>query len=401
MKKILLMLCVVISCNLMAEEKKYLVDGLWYELFTNVTTQEVQARVFNPNYPDPYPEGDIVIPDQVLINGQNYIVSVIRDSAFEAAEYGKKTWLPNTLKKIGAWAIGCPFVLDDCPGYATVTNVPESLEIIEDAAFGWTTLPETVNLPNIRFIGPSAMCTTNIKSIRFGSNLSAIHSHALAATQITELIFEDGNHTSYYNGTHPYISNLAFMIMPLKELKLPKWENMALGDCVISNCSELERVVFPDVEYIEYGYDYYFHPSAIITTRVYGCFIYHCPKLKEVVCDGENPPEITALEGFKDRHVVWGRDVDAFDIVDNMEGCVLKVPAGSEALYRAHPVWGRFQTILGFENGDYDLVSINSVKTDENSEPVYYNLQGIQVKDPVKGQLYIRKAGAETTKVIM
>lgn len=91
MKKILLMLCVAISCNLMAEENKYLVDGLWYELFTNVTTQEVQARVFNPNYPDPYPEGDIVIPDQVLINGQNYIVSVIRDSAFEAAEYGCQT----------------------------------------------------------------------------------------------------------------------------------------------------------------------------------------------------------------------------------------------------------------------------------------------------------------------
>ena len=119
------------------------------------------------------------------------------------------------------------------------------------------------------------------------------------------------------------------------------------------------------------------------------------------MCDGKNPPEVTALEGFKDRHVAWGCDVDAFDIVDNMDGCVLKVPAGSEELYRADPVWGRFQTILGFENGDYNLVSINSVKADENSEPVYYNLQGIQVKEPVKGQIYIRKAGAETTKVIM
>ena len=402
MKKILLMLCVAISCNLMAEENKYLVDGLWYELITDVTTQEVQARVFNPNYPHPYPEGDVVIPDQVLINGQNYTVSAIRGFTFETAEYGKKIWLPNTLKTIGAWAIGAPFLYEDCPGYATVTNVPESLEIIEDAAFGWTTLPESVNLPNIRFIGPSAIrCAKNINSLRLGSNLSAIHSHALSGAPITELIFEDGNHTSYYNGTHPYISNLAFMIMPLKELKLPKWENMALGDCVISNCSELERVVFPDVEYIEYGYDYYFRPSAIIKTRVYGCFIYHCPKLKEVVCDGKNPPEITALEGFKDRNVDWGRDVDAFDIVDNMDGCVLKVPAGSEELYRAHPVWGRFQTILGFENGDYDLLSINSVEADENAAPVYYNLQGIQVKDPVKGQLYIRKAGAETTKVIM
>ena len=84
-----------------------------------------------------------------------------------------------------------------------------------------------------------------------------------------------------------------------------------------------------------------------------------------------------------------------------MDGCVLKVPAGSEALYRAHPVWGRFQTILGFENGDYNLVSINSVEADKDATPVYYNLQGIQVKEPVKGQLYIRKAGAETTKVIL
>ena len=401
MKKILLMLCVVISCNLMAEENKYLIDGLWYELFTDNTMEDVQARVSNVKYSDGYSDGDVVIPDKVLINDRNYIVSAVGDFAFDIAEYGKKIWLPNTIKTIGAWAIGCPYLLGDCPGYATVTNVPESLEIIEDAAFGWTTLPDIICLPFVKFLGPTAFGGTNIKSLRLGGKLSAIHSYALAETKITELIFEDGKQTSYYNGTHPYISNWAFLSMPITELKLPKWENMALGDCVIAHCLELERLVFPDVECIEYGYDYYFYPSAMETTKVYGCFISDCPKLKEIVCDGENPPEITALEGFKDCNVVWGRDVDAFDIVDNMEGCVLKVPAGSEALYRAHPVWGRFQTILGFENGDYDLVSINSVEADKDATPVYYNLQGIQVKEPVKGLLYIRKAGAETTKVIM
>ncbi len=401
MKKILLMLCVVISCNLMAEENKYLVDGLWYELFTDNSMNQVQARLTTGYHSDECLDGDIIVPSEVFVNDRYYTVSAINEDALAWVNYGQNISMANTIKEIGAWAIGAPFLYEDYPGYATVVNMSESLEVIDDAALGWTTLPESVYLPNIRFIGPSAMCgTKNIKSLRLGANLSAIHTHALSGAPITELFFEDGNHTSYHNGTHPYISNCVFTEMPIRELKLPKWENMALGDCVIANCYELERVVFPDVEYIEYGYDYYFYPSAIVTTRVYGCFIRNCPTLKEVVCDGKNPPEITDLEGFKDRNVVWGRDVEAFDIVDNMDGCVLKVPAGSEALYRAHPVWGRFQTILGFENGDYNLVSINTVKADENSEPVYYNLQGIQVKDPVKGQLYIRKSGTQTAKVV-
>jgi len=386
----------------------YCVNNIYYKLLASSDNVQKSAMVIGPwAYDSDYqfPSGDIIIPEYINIEGETYFITAIDDEAFQSVGYDSKIILPNGLKTIGKWSIGSAF----SPGghYTRVANVPESIEIIDEAAFGWTTLPDTIDLPDIQFIGSNAFMATNTKYMRLGSNLRAIHSYAFEGSEISELVFDDGSSTfyndidSYYLSNCPYLSNYSFKSMAIKELKLPKWNNMAIGDAAVWGNPELERVIFPDVETIEYGYAFYFTPSMIIGTKCCGCFIAKCEKIKEVVCMGENPPEITNLEGFKYRDIEWEGDVECFNIVDNMEGCVLKVPAGSEELYRADPVWGRFQTILGFETGDYDLVSINSVEADENSEPVYYNLQGIQVKEPVKGQLYIRKAGSETTKVIL
>lgn len=49
---------------------------------------------------------------------------------------------------------------------------------------------------------------------------------------------------------------------------------------------------------------------------------------------------------------------------------------------------------------DLSLASINGVDADE-ATPVYYNMQGIRVANPEKGQILIRKAGSKVSKVVI
>lgn len=88
-------------------------------------------------------------------------------------------------------------------------------------------------------------------------------------------------------------------------------------------------------------------------------------------------------------------------ITDDYSLCVLKVPQGSENLYRADPVWGRFEHIEGFAPGEYSgSGEATIVDVIPESAPVYYNLQGFRVADPVKGRLYIRVTDTKSAKVI-
>ena len=50
---------------------------------------------------------------------------------------------------------------------------------------------------------------------------------------------------------------------------------------------------------------------------------------------------------------------------------------------------------------DYGISTVITEMEDyEMSEPEYYNLQGIRIAEPVKGQLYILVRGREATKII-
>lgn len=121
-----------------------------------------------------------------------------------------------------------------------------------------------------------------------------------------------------------------------------------------------------------------------------------CEKLAEIVCLGSVPPELTGIDETAkyDNHT-------GFWITDNMDQCILKVPAGSEEKYRQDPVWGKFKTIYGFENCDYTSISTVPAAEQSESAPVYYNMQGIKVTNPTKGQLYIRTTGSKTEKIVL
>ena len=377
------------------------IDGIYYESYIDQQNGNEYAAVAYNTYPDGYPETDIIIPKTVTINGKTLEVKRISAGALDWVVYKniRHIALPDGIISIDECAIGSPTPNEE---YARTVSVdlPESIETLYDACLCSTIIKEDLNLPNIRSIGPMTLSDTPIKKLTLGGNLSAVGWLAFSGADIEELIFEDDNHTDYFFGLKPFLSNGAFDGMKIKELKLPKWENMAIGDCVATSCNELERVVFPDIPYFEYGYNFYCYQNVTSIVGVYGYFFRDCPKLNEIVCLGTEPPIILGLEDFASINVCRPNECQTFEFMDNIDNCILKVPAGSEQAYRNDPVWGKFKTILGFENGDY--TSISSVPSADSNDavPVYYNLQGIKVSNPAKGQLYIRATGSTAEKVI-
>ncbi len=403
MKKIITMMLAMAALSVGATEKKYYVDGLFYELIggDGAKTAQVVSAEYS-EFPDGFPEGDIVVPETVAIEGESYKVTNIGDGALYFDMEKRKIYLPSSIAGIGNAAFGDYIQWGFAGNERTVEMaIPESVEIIGTSGLSYINAQEELNLPNIKKIYACGLYNVSSRKIALGPELKVVGNGAFVGCELDELVFED--ELAPRSDDSPMLARRAFNEIKLKELKMPKWEHMRLGDCVGFNCRILERVIFPDIKTIEYCYNDgpSGEPWITLTPVIYGYFFMSCPKLKEMVCLGDIPPQITNIDKLDQYRGILQRGTDTFDFMDNMDGCVLKVPAGSEALYRAHPVWGRFQTILGFENGDYNLVSINSVEADKDVTPVYYNLQGIQVKEPVKGQLYIRKAGAETTKVIM
>lgn len=381
MKRIIAMLCAMVALSALAQEPGLVIDGLRYIL------RGGEFVAVKGLYSDA-PAGDVIIKDYVEIDGNTYPVSVIE---FITDADGRKIIIPQTVKEIRGRLEG-----------AILDGLPVSLEACGFEAFTDVNLPETVNLPQSKDIGPDSFKgAKGVKKIILGHNLERLGAYAFWGTEISEVIFEDGGQE---NGTSHCISNMAVYGMSrLKEIKLPKWSNLELGDCVIRGCENLERVIFPDIPTIEYGYCLYYSGFDIMNRNVpvYGYLFKDCPKLKEIVCLGETPVEITNIDNFKEKNEWVHNTAEEFTFMDNMDGCVLKVPAGSEALYRAHPVWGRFKTILGFKNGDYGTTAIIAPAAYEAAaEPVYYNLQGMHIQDPVKGQLYIRTIGSKTDKVV-
>ena len=79
----------------------------------------------------------------------------------------------------------------------------------------------------------------------------------------------------------------------------------------------------------------------------------------------------------------------------------LVVPVGSKALYQAHEEWGQFGNII---EDDKVVDGIDDVLAEDlsSSEPVeYFNLSGRKVNAPLAPGFYIRRQGAQTTKVLV
>ena len=126
--------------------------------------------------------GDVVIPETVTYNGNNYTVTSIGDRAFvDCAELTTVT-IPETVTTISSNA----FI--NCSGLSNIT-IPNSVTTIGDKAFYCCTGLTSVSIPNsVTTIGTSAFNGCHLVSIILGKSVSSIGASAIAwADYVTSL----------------------------------------------------------------------------------------------------------------------------------------------------------------------------------------------------------------------
>lgn len=109
-------------------------------------------------------------------------------------------------------------------------------------------------------------------------------------------------------------------------------------------------------------------------------------------CFGPQNNEITKVWGLPANGWIHC-DIHHADFTDPTKIMVLKMTVEIEGADDA------FEVNLRFTN-EYDITAAVGGIESESASPVFYNLQGVHVSEPQKGQLYIVRKGSKTTKRI-
>ena len=323
--------------------------------------------------------GVVEVAPSVNVDNTIYSTIAIGENAFRGCKGLRSVILPETIAHIFDYAFA------ECADLKV--EIPASVRSIRAHAFDRTSFIENPDLTNIEYFYPFALSGYQTHNITIGAGNKYFNINAFKGSEkITDIYFiEDCDEAKIEAQSH------SFSDFGIKDLRLPK-KNLNLASEFCYNCQQLERIVFPEIDNIKYlddfqtGYDIegrYTESTNLIAK---------CLNIKEVVALGSVPPKFYR----------WSQtNIVTPSVIDDHSQCVLKVPQGSEELYRADPVWGRFERIEGFAPGEYTGINEAPVAEVESEvTPVYYNLQGMQVKEPVKGQLYIRCTGAKTAKIV-
>ena len=146
------------------------------------------------------------------------------------------------------------------------------------------------------------------------------------------------------------------------------------------------------VTYNEYTYavtsidDYAFEDCSGLTSITIGnsvtsigdCAFYGCSGLTSITCLAPNPPSC------EEQYVFYGVDKSA---------CILKVPEASIDLYKTADQWKDFSII--------ETTGIQELRNEKIEGLKYYDLNGNQSPQPLKGLNIVRMSNGKTKKVLV
>lgn len=96
MKKVLFIFCIAIGLNCNA--RKTAIDGIYYTLFDNYSTAQVEKSFYGE---DGYYRGNITIPSYVTYYSDTYKVTEISIGAFQNCGGLRRITIPNSVSRIG------------------------------------------------------------------------------------------------------------------------------------------------------------------------------------------------------------------------------------------------------------------------------------------------------------
>lgn len=149
------------------------------------TVELTYAEYFNAGYYQWYtfyygvtaPSGDLVIPEKVQYNGEDYSVVKIGNNAFNAC-YISSVVFPSSIISIGEGA----FASDTYVSLIGELHLPDGLQSIGNRAFEWNTALTAVYIPNsVRSIGSWCFYTcVGLNYLYLGSGLEDISFEAFS-----------------------------------------------------------------------------------------------------------------------------------------------------------------------------------------------------------------------------
>ncbi|MCC8118026.1 MAG: leucine-rich repeat domain-containing protein [Bacteroidales bacterium] len=163
----------------------------------------------------------------------------------------------------------------------------------------------------------------------------------------------------------------------LNEITLPD-QLTGLGSGAFGGCLGLKSVELP----------------ATLTDMGFGCFE-HCDNLESLTVLSYEPPQIGV---YNDDTVDSEYPIDNPEccrVVSEGSDCVLYVPEGCVEAYSNAPGWKWFKTIK-----EIPTQGIESAAVETESEPMYYDLQGVKIVNPRPGSVVIRRQGSKSEKII-
>lgn len=375
MKHILFTLLLGISfvCHADAGYADFRDNGVYYKILSgdngknSVAVCSDQMLVSQPEYGSrvnrrvesmaPYYSGDVVVPSAVEYNGEIYTVTTVERYAFTNCVDLSSVKLPETISVIRDYAFyGC--------GVINV-SIPKTVRYIGDCAFRNSLNVGDLDFSNIETINNWGLCGFDGRSLKFSDKLKDLYSFILEDTNVEEIEFEDNPEGELCFASH------CFAYSRLKNLVLPKTPLFLALEFMHEN-PYLERVVFNDVDKIAFAGDFQTVVAVECCYTETRNLINKCSNLKEIVSLCSTPPVIHNS----------GQPLGPYfvHITDNLETTVLRVPKGSEDLYRADAVWGEFKNIQGFEPGEYAgiaAVDADNSLTAPKQTKVYADNNGI------------------------
>ena len=177
---------------MMANADPVEIDGIYYNLTSTSKTAEVTK---NPNKYS----GEVVIPETVTCDGEEYSVTSIGKYAFDGCSGLTSVTIPNSVTSIGDFAFfNCSgltsvtipnsvtsigyYTFCDCSGLTSVT-IPNSVTSIGDFAFCGCSALTSVTIPNsVTSIGEGCFsyCYYGLTSITIPNSVTSIGYHAFA-----------------------------------------------------------------------------------------------------------------------------------------------------------------------------------------------------------------------------
>lgn len=175
--------------------KEFEVDGIRYIVGENKTVSVISKT-------EKY-AGNIVIPDQVEYNGDNYAVTSIAQSAFEGCVEMTSVSIPNSVTVIGESAF------EGCTGLSSVV-IPNSLTKIDEGTFYSCTGLKSIDIPDgVITIGQGAFSKcSSLTSVTIAGSVTSIDNNAFYdCINLHQIISEIENpfainKSVFYNGVY-------------------------------------------------------------------------------------------------------------------------------------------------------------------------------------------------------